>query len=95
MNKCAKISEALEVLGKATTNQLHEYTKLDKVKIRDGLLYLKENNYISKGDYTGRGNENYWVLIRPYTEPKHQKIDWSLHYEAFHNLVRCRFNTAL
>lgn len=83
----AIVSEALERLQKATTREIVKYTGMERLKVTQALSSLVMNHYIEKGEFTGRGNENYWVFLKPYSVPKSSEKDWSEHYAIFRQMV--------
>lgn len=83
----ARVSEALERLQKATTKDIMRFTGLERTKVNQALAGLLKAYYVDKGEFTGKGNENYWIFIKPYSIPKSNNKDWSEHYEIFRQMV--------
>lgn len=87
-NSMAVVSATLERLGTATSKTIALNTALKRINVNQALAYLLEGHYVAKGDFTGRGNENYWIFLKPYIPPSDGKKDWDLHYNVFHDFVR-------
>jgi len=93
--RLATISEALQIFGEATSNQIATKTNMKRLTVQQGLAELKRRGCVTRGDHTGTGNEVIWFHIKPFVVKSKTQMDFTEHYQIFRNMINGQVQTSV